>query len=123
MTVAAWLQTQPDVAAVLCPALPGDPSHALWLRDCHGTNGLLSIEFAKGISRAATERMVDALALFGLGASWGGFESLVVPANMLNARTLTDWSGRGAILRLHIGLEDPHDLIDDLAQGMKHLHD
>ncbi len=123
MTVAAWLQTQPEVAAVLCPALPGDPSHALWQRDCHGTNGLLSIEFVQGISRAATERMVDALKLFGLGASWGGFESLVVPANMLNARTLTDWSGRGAILRLHIGLEDPEDLIDDLAQGMTHLHD
>lgn len=123
MKVAAWLQDQPEVAAVLCPALPGDPSHALWQRDCHGTNGLLSIEFAKDISRAATERMVDALALFGLGASWGGFESLVVPANMHNARSLTDWSDRGAILRLHIGLEDPEDLIDDLAQGMTHLHD
>lgn len=123
MTVATWLQAQPEVAAVLCPALPGDPNHALWQRDCHGTNGLLSIEFAPGISAAATERMVDALALFGLGASWGGFESLVVPANLLNARTLTDWSTRGAILRLHIGLEDPQDLIADLAQGMTYLHE
>lgn len=121
MTVAHWLQAQPQVAAVLCPALPGDPSHALWQRDCHGTNGLLSVEFVDGISNAATERMVDALALFGLGASWGGFESLVVPVNMLNTRTLTDWRHRGAILRLHIGLEDPEDLIADLAQAMQHL--
>lgn len=121
LRVAAWLQEQAEVAAVLCPALPSDPNHALWLRDCHGTNGLLSVEFAAGISPTATERMVDALTLFGLGASWGGFESLVVPANMLRARTLTDWTRRGAILRLHIGLEDPEDLIADLAQGMQHL--
>jgi len=119
LTVAAWLQRQPLVKTVLCPALPGDPNHALWQRDCHGTNGLLSVEFVAGIDRAAVERIVDALQLFGLGASWGGFESLVVPANMLNARTLTDWSGRGQVVRLHVGLEDPQDLIDDLDQAFR----
>lgn len=119
--VAAWLQQRPEVARVLCPALPGDPSHALWQRDCTGTNGLLSIEFASGITAADVEAMIDACALFGLGASWGGFESLVVPINMSNARSVSDWSGRGALLRLHIGLEDPSDLTADLEQAMRHL--
>jgi len=119
--VAQWLQGRPEVARVLCPALPGDPSHALWLRDCSGTNGLLSIEFAAGISAGDVEAMIDALALFGLGASWGGFESLVVPIYMHRARSVSDWSGRGALLRLHVGLEDPEDLIADLAQAMAQL--
>ena len=119
--VAGWLQGRPEVARVLCPALPGDPYHALWQRDCKGTNGLLSIEFVQGIDEAGVERMIDAFQLFGLGASWGGFESLAIPANMLRARTVADWRGRGAVLRLHIGLEDPDDLIADLEQAMTAL--
>jgi len=121
LRIADWLQSRPEVARVLCPALPGDPNHALWRRDCRGTNGLLSIEFAPGIEDADVERMIDAFQLFGLGASWGGFESLVVPAYMLRARTVADWNGRGAVLRLHIGLEDTEDLIADLEQAMAAL--
>lgn len=121
LRVAEWLQGRGEVARVLCPALPDDPGHALWRRDCRGTNGLLSIEFAPGITDDDVARMVDAFALFGLGASWGGFESLAIPANMLRARTVADWSGRGAVLRLHIGLEDPEDLIADLEQAMAAL--
>ena len=121
MRVAEWLQGRPQVARVLCPALPGDPGHALWKRDCSGTNGLLSIEFARGIEDSDVERRIDAFRLFGIGASWGGFESLCVPVNMARARTVSDWSGRGAILRLHIGLEDPEDLLADLDQAMAAL--
>ena len=121
LRIAEWLQSRPEVARVLCPALLGDPSHALWRRDCRGTNGLLSIEFATGIEDADVERMIDAFKLFGLGASWGGFESLAVPAYMLRARTVTDWKGRGAVLRLHVGLEDTEDLIADLEQAMAAL--
>jgi cystathionine beta-lyase len=122
LRVADWLQGRPEVARVLCPALPGDPGHALWRRDCTGTNGLLSIEFSAGIHDADVERMIDRFELFGLGASWGGFESLTVPVNMARARCVADWSGRGAILRLHIGLEDPEDLIADLEHAMAALH-
>ncbi len=70
---------------------------------------------------AAAERLIDGLRLFGLGASWGGYESLVTLANMRNARSVTDWSGRGQIIRLHIGLEDPADLLADLQQGFAAL--
>jgi len=121
LKVAAWLQARSEVATVFCPALPGDPGHALWKRDCKGTNGLLSFEFQKGLDQAAAERFIDGLRLFGLGASWGGYESLVTLANLRNARSVTDWSGRGQIIRLHIGLEDPADLLADLQQGFAAL--
>jgi cystathionine beta-lyase len=117
MQVAAWLKTRPEVTAVYCPALPEHPGHELWLRDCDGTNGLLSFELSTATPAAAVDAFVDSLALFGLGASWGGYESLVTPANLLKARSVTDWSAHGPILRLHIGLEDPADLIADLAHG------
>ena len=121
LKVAAWLQARSEVATVFCPALPGDPGHALWKRDCKGTNGLLSFEFQKGFDQAAAERFIDSLRLFGLGASWGGYESLVTLANLRNARSVTDWSGHGQIVRLHIGLEDPADLLADLQQGFAAL--
>jgi cystathionine beta-lyase len=116
------LQQREEIKQVFCPALPTDPNHAHWLRDCHGTNGLLTIEFARIHTQKKIEQMIDALRLFGLGASWGGFESLVIPANMQNARSLTDWSQRGQVVRLHIGLEDPEDLIQDLTQAFEQLH-
>jgi cystathionine beta-lyase len=118
MKVAGWLRAQPAVARVLSPALPGDPGYALWRRDCHGTNGLLAVEFVPSISAEAMEAAIDRLQLFGIGASWGGFESLALPVDMAKARTVADWSGRGAMMRLHVGLEDPDDLVADLRQAL-----
>src|SRR5690606_1382998 len=106
-----------EVRTVFCPALPEHPGHDIWRRDCSGTNGLLSFEFQPGVERAAAEQWIDSLALFGLGASWGGYESLVTLADLPGARSVTDWSGRGVIVRLHIGLEDPDDLIADLDRA------
>jgi len=120
LRVAQWLQGRPEIARVLCPALPGDPSHARWQRDCTGANGLLTVELADAFDTADAERLIDSLRLFGIGASWGGFESLVIPVQ-LNTRALPDPTPRGAMLRLHIGLEDPEDLIGDLEQGLSAL--
>jgi cystathionine beta-lyase len=113
--VIAWLEQQPQVARILYPALPGDPAHALWKRDFKGANGLLSVEFKPHISQADADRFVDSLRLFAIGASWGGYESLA-----LTYPAIHGWSG-GALVRLHIGLEDPADLITDLARGFAAL--
>jgi len=117
MQVAQFLLERPEVARVLCPALPGDPSHAIWQRDCSGANGLLTVELNDGFTAADADRLIDSLRLFGIGASWGGFESLVIPVQ-LASRALPDATPRGAMLRLHIGLEAPEDLIGDLEQGL-----
>ena len=110
--VVAWLKQQPQVKRILYPPLPEDPGHALWRRDFKGANGLLSIEFAPPIAPAAADRFVDSLRLFGIVASWGlrkpGAPYPVIPG----------WHG-GALVRLHIGLEDPADLIANLAQGFR----
>lgn len=116
LQIARWLGTRGQVATVFCPALESDPGHALWCRDCKGNNGLLSFEL-NSRDRSLAERFVDALTLFGIGASWGGFESLVTIADMTQARSLRDWSARGIVIRLHVGLEDPQDLIDDLSRA------
>lgn len=121
LQVAQWLQTRSEVATVFCPALPGHAGHALWQRDCTGTNGLISFELNNDFDKAAAERLIDGLALFGIGASWGGYESLVTLADMQRARSVADWSGRGQVIRLHIGLEDPADLLRDLQQGFAAL--
>ncbi|WP_447922627.1 cystathionine beta-lyase [Achromobacter aegrifaciens] len=121
LRVADFLLGRKEVARVLCPALPGDPSHALWKRDCSGANGLLTIELASGFGEAEVERMIDSLRLFGIGASWGGFESLVIPVRLSAARSLPDPTPRGAMLRLHVGLEDPDDLVADLEQALVKL--
>jgi len=117
LQVAQWLETRPQVAAVFCPALPRHPGHELWQRDCSGTNVLVSFEFQPGTTAATVDRFIDSLSLFGLGASWGGYESLVTAAHMTRARSVTDWSARGPVVRLHVGLEDPADLIADLERG------
>lgn len=122
LEVARWLQARSEVATVFCPALPQHPGHELWKRDCRGTNGLVSFELQPGIGNAAVERMVDALSLFGRGSSWGGYESLVAWADMRAARSVTDWSARGAVVRLHVGLEAPSDLLADLARGFAALN-
>lgn len=121
LQVANWLAARKQVARVFCPALETDPGHALWKRDCAGTNGLLSIELQPGTTAAAVDRFIDGLSLFGLGASWGGYESLVTGANMQRARSVTDWSARGPVVRFHIGLEDPADLLADLERGFAAL--
>ena len=106
---------------MFCPALPSHPGHALWQRDCRGTNGLVSFELAAGHDMAAAERLVDALELFGIGASWGGFESLAIPFDCAPIRTATKWAPGGPTVRIHIGLEDTDDLIGDLERGFAAL--
>lgn len=121
LQIVQWLQSRSEVATVFCPALPAHPGHALWKRDCTGTNGLVSFELKPDFDADAAERLIDKLQLFGIGASWGGYESLVTLADMRRARSVTDWSGRGQVIRLHIGLEDPGDLSADLRQGFAAL--
>jgi cystathionine beta-lyase len=120
MTVARWLQQRPEVARVLHPALETHPQHALWTRDFTGACGLFSIVF-KPVSQAAVNAFVNELALFGIGASWGGYESLAIPFDCTPMRTATRWAPGGPTVRFHIGLEDPDDLIGDLERGFAAL--
>lgn len=121
LKVANWLLKHPAVNKVFFPELESDANHALWKKYCTGSNGLVSFELQRQYPRDNVEKMIDALSLFGLGASWGGFESLVIPADLASSRVLSDWSQRGVVVRLHIGLEDPDDLIEDLGQAFKTL--
>jgi len=115
LEIAHWLQVQPQVKRVFHPALPDHPDHALWLRDFKGSNGLLSFEL-RDADAAYVERFIDALQLFGLGASWGGYESLITVADLKERDSPTDCL-LNPVLRLHIGLEDVEALIEDLARG------
>lgn len=115
--VARWLQGRPEVARVLHPALPGDPGHALWSRDFRGSSGLFSFVLNGG-DDAGRVALLDGLRLFGLGFSWGGYESLAIPFDPQPIRTATRWQAEGPAIRLHIGLEDPDDLIADLEAGL-----
>lgn len=123
LTIARWLKTRPEMARVLCPMLPGSPGHELWSRDFTGGCGLFSFVL-KGGDAAARDRLIDALRLFGIGYSWGGFESLVTPVDPAPLRSASPWplpnmdpADRFG-LRLSIGLEDPGDLIADLERGL-----
>jgi cystathionine beta-lyase len=118
LKVARWLADQPQVARVIHPALPGCPGHELWARDFTGASGLFGFVLNGG-DDAARAALIDALELFGIGFSWGGFESLVIPADPERMRTAVPWSAEGPLVRLHIGLEDPDDLIADLAAGLR----
>jgi cysteine-S-conjugate beta-lyase len=113
MTVCRWLQTRPEVARVLYPALETDPGHAIWKRDFEGANGLFSIEFRNGITPGDSDAFMNALRMFGIGASWGGYESLAL--NYPPSR-LKGWTG-GSLIRFHVGLENPADIIADLERG------
>jgi cysteine-S-conjugate beta-lyase len=115
--VAAWLAAQPQVGRVLHPAFPDCPGHAFWRRDFTGASGLFAFTFRQG-ARAHAAAFIDALRLFGIGFSWGGFESLALPIDPTPLRTATRWNARGPAVRLHIGLEDVDDLIADLAHGL-----
>ncbi len=120
IAIAGWLESQPEVARVLHPALPSDPGHALWKRDFLGASGLFSV-ILKPCSDAAVAAMLDGLKLFGMGYSWGGYESLVVPFDAESYRTATRWAPEGPALRFHIGLEDVGDLKADLEAGFDRL--
>lgn len=118
--IARWLEGRPEVAKVLHPALPSHPQHALWKRDFLGASGLFGVVL-KPASNAAVAAMLDGLKLFGMGFSWGGYESLVIPFDARTYRTATKWEPAGPTLRLHIGLEDVDDLRADLEAGLQRL--
>ncbi|QPQ55006.1 cystathionine beta-lyase [Allosphingosinicella flava] len=120
LKVAHWLADRPEVARVLHPALPDTPGHALWARDFKGASGLFSIVL-KTSDDAARARFIDGLRHFGIGFSWGGYESLALPVDLDRIRTATRRADEGLIVRLHIGLEDPDDLIADLARGLARI--
>ena len=119
LRIARWLQTRPEVDRVLYPALETDPGHALWKRDMSGAASLFGIVL-KPATDARVKAMANSLHYFGHGASWGGFESLVTFPKPERLRTAKPWNG-GPVLRLHVGLEDPEDLIADLEQGFAEL--
>ncbi len=118
MLVAHWLRQRPEVAQVLHPGLPGAPGHALWRRDFTGSCSLFGVEFKPEFAPEATHAFVEALELFGIGASWGGYESLAVPTTGFITRTAGSGKFAGPVVRLHIGLEDVDDLLADLDQGL-----
>jgi cystathionine beta-lyase len=118
LKVARWLAEQPEVARVIHPALPGCPGHEVWQRDFSGSSGLFGFVLNGGDDAARTA-LIDELQLFGIGFSWGGFESLVIPADPQKMRSAVPWSAEGPLVRLHIGLEHPDDLIADLAAGLE----
>jgi cystathionine beta-lyase len=118
--VARWLQSRPQVKRVIYPALESDPGHAIWKRDFTGAASLFSFVLAPAAERQVAA-FVNALQLFGIGSSWGGYESLVVVARIERHRTATKWDPGGPTIRLHIGLEDPDDLIADLERGFAAL--
>ena len=120
MQIAEWLQSRPEVRQVLYPALPGAPGHEIWKRDFLGASGLFAIEL-QPFSEKAIEAMLDGMGLFGMGYSWGGYESLLIPANVRKIRTAVPWRFEGPLLRIHIGLEDVEDLKDDLKDGLERL--
>jgi cysteine-S-conjugate beta-lyase len=121
LVVAEWLGGRAEVAEVLYPALPGTAGHELWKRDFTGASGLFSF-LLKPCSQGAIAAFVDGLELFGLGASWGGFESLVLPFQPAAHRVAAHrWNPDTTGIRLHIGLENPDDLMDDLAAGFERM--
>ena len=119
--LASWLKARPEVERVMYPALPGDPGHALWQRDFTGASGLFGVALQPGTSHKAIAAMLDGLELYGMGASWGGFESLVLPTHPERLRTAAPWES-GPTLRFHAGLEDLGDLIADLERGFERLN-
>jgi cysteine-S-conjugate beta-lyase len=118
LEIATWLSTRPEIATVLHPALPGCPGHAIYARDFSGPGTVFSFVFAGGDTARRTH-FIESLKLFGIGWSWGGYESLVTPVDLANKRSAAASAWAGPIVRLQIGLEDVHDLIDDLTQALE----
>ncbi|ATQ58553.1 cystathionine beta-lyase [Paracoccus yeei] len=120
LQVANWLLEQPEVLRVMHPALPQDPGHALFRKYFTGASGLFGFVM-KSVEHDALARMFDGFSLFGMGSSWGGYESLIVPSNPSVYRSATEWNPGGQTVRIHVGLEDPADLIDELRKGLDRL--
>ena len=120
LALAHWLKARPEVLRVIHPALPDDPGHAIWKRDFSGSSGLFSVVLKPAPERAVAA-MLDGLELFGMGYSWGGYESLVIPFDCTNYRTATRWAPGGPTLRFSVGLEDIEDLKEDLDRGFRRL--
>lgn len=120
IALATWLQSRPEVKRVLHPALPDDPGHAIWKRDFTGASGLFSV-ILHPVPEKAVAAMLDGLELFGMGYSWGGYESLVIPFNCATYRTATQWNPGGPALRFQVGLEDLEDLKEDLVRGFERM--
>lgn len=118
LEMARWLGARPEVVRVLHPALESDPGHAIWKRDFTGASGLFSIVL-KPAPQKSVDALLDAVELFGMGYSWGGFESLIIPFDCAAYRTATTWMPGGPTLRLHIGLENVDDLKSDLDRGFE----
>lgn len=123
LLVAQWLSDRKEVEEVLYPALPNAKGHDIWKRDFSGATGLFSIVLKENYPTEILAKMIDGLKHFGMGYSWGGFESLIIPIKPKTIRTATKWSHQGTALRLHIGLENTDDLIEDLEKGFNELRE
>lgn len=121
LPIAQLLAAHPNVETVLYPALPGAPGHEIWKRDFSGACGLFSFVFKATISEERAIAFVERLKLFSIGASWGGFESLALLLRPGRIRTLPAWKSRGPLVRLHVGLEDPDDLLADVRAALDAL--
>ena len=123
LKLARWLSDRPEVEQVLHPALPGCPGHEFWKRDFLGASGLFAVVL-QPYTRTALASMLDHMQLFGMGFSWGGYESLIVPYDLSGVRTVThhEWFGGYRVLRIYAGLEDPEDLTADLEAGFERLN-
>jgi cystathionine beta-lyase len=121
LEVARWLAERPEIGSVLHPALPSCPGHELWRRDFTGSSSVFSVEFRADVPRSRVRAFVDALELFEIGWSWGGVTSLAVPVNP--PRTVRADRRAGALVRFNVGLEDPSDLLADLARGLRAIHE
>ena len=120
LTIARWLKTRPEVKRVLYPALEDDPGYAIWKRDFKGASGLFGVVL-RAVSREALAAFFNGLVLFGRGYSWGGYESLIVPAHI--HRSAKEFSVEGPLLRFHAGLENPDDLIAELDTAFARLRE
>jgi len=121
VALAQWIARQAEVERVLHPALPRDPGHAIWKRDFAGASGLFGVVLKEGVTDRALCAMIDGLELYGIGSSWGGYESLIVPFDPREARSATQWPHKGLCFRIHAGLENLEDLTADLEAGFKRL--
>ena len=118
--IAHWLNSRDEVDYVIHPGLANHPDHELWKRDFTGASSLFGFVL-KPIEKAALANMLDNMSIFGMGFSWGGFESLLIPAYLSKIRTANPWQGDGNLMRIHVGLENPDDLIADLQAGFERL--